>query len=72
MIPNARPSIGEEELLEVKKVFASGWLGMGSVVFEFEKAIKEYIGAKYVIAVNTGTSALHIALDALGIKDGER
>ena len=68
MIPNSRPYIGEEELAEVKKVFASGWLGMGSAVFEFEKAIQGYLGAKYVIAVNTGTSALHIALDSLGIK----
>lgn len=69
MIPNARPSLGAEELSGIEKVFASGWLGMGSVVFEFEKALKEYLGAGYVIAVNTGTSALHIALDALGIKD---
>lgn len=71
MIPNARPYIGNQELLEVKKVFDSGWLGMGSVVFEFEKAIKDYIGAKHVIAVNTGTSALHIALDGLGVGEGD-
>jgi perosamine synthetase len=69
MIPNARPYIGDGELGEVRKVFASGWLGMGSVVFEFENAIKDYIGAKFVIAINTGTCALHIALDALGIKE---
>ena len=37
MIPIARPSIGEEEISEIRKVFASGWLGMGSVVFDFEK-----------------------------------
>ncbi len=67
MIPIARPSIGEEELSEVRKVFASGWLGMGAVVFDFENAIKDYLAAKYVIAVNTGTSALHIALDALNL-----
>ncbi|MBI5145296.1 MAG: DegT/DnrJ/EryC1/StrS aminotransferase family protein [Candidatus Omnitrophica bacterium] len=68
MIPIARPSIGEDELTEIKKVFASGWLGMGSVVFEFENAIKGYLGVKYIIAVNTGTSALHIALDALNLE----
>lgn len=71
MIPIARPSIGEEELAEVKKVFASGWLGMGSVVFDFEEAIKKYLSAKYVIATNTGTSALHIALDALNLKNSD-
>ena len=65
MIPIARPSIGEEEISEIRKVFASGWLGMGSVVFDFEKALANYLGAKFVVAVNTGTSALHIALDAL-------
>lgn len=68
MIPIAKPFIGEEELSEIGKVFASGWLGMGSVVFEFENVLKNYLGAKYVIALNTGTSALHIALDALNLK----
>jgi len=71
VIPNARPSIGKEELLEVQKVFETGWLGMGSVVFEFEKAISGYLGAKHVICVNTGTSAIHIALDALGLKEAD-
>ncbi|MDO8748038.1 MAG: DegT/DnrJ/EryC1/StrS aminotransferase family protein [Candidatus Omnitrophota bacterium] len=71
MIPNSRPSIGDDELNEVKKVFSSGWLGMGSFVFDFENAVKDYLRAKYVIAVNTGTSALHIALDALGLGDDD-
>lgn len=71
MLPVSRPSIGIEELEAVKKVFDSGWLGLGSTVFEFENAIKEYLGAKNVIAVNTGTTALHIALDAFGISDGD-
>lgn len=71
MIPIARPSIGEEELSEIKKTFASAWLGMGSTVFEFEKLLEQYLGAENVIAVNTGTSALHIALDAFGIKEGD-
>jgi perosamine synthetase len=59
MLPVSRPSIDNEELEEVKKVFASGWLGLGSTVFEFENAIKSYLGARNVIAVNTGTTALH-------------
>lgn len=70
MIPVSRPSIGIEELEEVRKVFDTGWLGLGSTVFEFENAIKEYLGARNVIAVNTGTTALHIALDAHGIDEG--
>jgi len=71
MLPVQRPSVGIEELEEVRKVFATGWLGLGSTVFEFEKKVKEFIGAKNVIAVNTGTTALHIALDAFGIGEGD-
>src|SRR3990172_6604946 len=71
MLPVSRPSMGQEELEEVKKVFDSGWLGLGSTVFEFENVLKEYLGAKNVIAVNTGTTALHIALDAFGVGVGD-
>lgn len=71
MLPVSRPSIGEEELAEIEKVFATGWLGLGSTVFEFENQVKQYLGAENVIAVNTGTSALHIALDGFGITAGD-
>ncbi len=70
-LPVSRPSIGQEELKEVEKVFSTGWLGLGSTVFEFENKLKNYLGAKHVLAINTGTTALHIALDAFGIKDGD-
>jgi perosamine synthetase len=71
ILPVSKPSIGKEELKEIEKVFSTGWLGLGSTVFEFENQLKGYLGAKYVLAVNTGTTALHIALDAFGIKDGD-
>ena len=71
MLPVSRPSIGNEELEEIRKVFDTGWLGLGATVFEFENTIKEYLGAKNVIAVNSGTTALHIALDAFGIVEGD-
>ena len=71
MIPICRPSIGEEELKEIRKVFKSGWLGMGSWVKEFEEEVKKFLGVKNAIAVNTGTSALHLALDSFGIKKGD-
>lgn len=71
MLPVSRPSIGSEEIEEIRKVFATGWLGLGATVFEFENTIKAYLGAKNVIAVNTGTAALHIALDAFGISAGD-
>jgi perosamine synthetase len=44
---------------------------MGAVTKEFEDALQPYVGARHVIAVNTGTSALHLALDALGLKPGD-
>lgn len=67
MIPLARPAIGKEELKNIQKVFRTHWLGMGSFVYEFEKRIQEYLGVKHAIAVNTGTTAIHIALASLGI-----
>jgi perosamine synthetase len=71
MIPVARPFIGDEELSAVGAVFNSGWLGLGSVVFEFEEALKGLLGVRNVIAVNTGTTAIHIALDSLAIGAGD-
>ena len=71
MLPVSRPSIGDEELEAVKKVFDTGWLGLGSTVFEFENRVKQYLDASNVIAVNTGTTALHIALDAFGVGEGD-
>ena len=71
MIPVSRPSIGKEELAAIEKVFATGWLGLGSVVFDFENQLKAYCGANNAIAVNTGTTALHLALDAFAIGPGD-
>ena len=71
LMPVSRPSLGAEELSEIGKVFDTHWLGMGSWVQRFEEEIRSYIGAENAIAVNTGTSALHITLDALGIKNGD-
>jgi len=70
-IPVHRPYLGQQELDAVARVFDARWLGLGSVTKEFETKIQEFIGAKHVIAVNTGTSALHLALDALGVGPGD-
>lgn len=71
MISAARPVIGKEELEEVKKVFETGWLGMGDRVFQFENELKTKFGRKHAICVNNGTAAIHIALDSSGIKAGD-
>lgn len=71
MIPVSRPSIGKEELSAIEDVFKSGWLGLGSTTFAFEDELKKYIGCRHAIAVNTGTSALHLALAGYGVGPGD-
>ena len=71
MIKVSRGCLGEEELAEVKEAFDYGYFGLAYKVVEFEEELKKYLGAEHVIATNTGTSALHLALDALGIGDGD-
>lgn len=71
MIAISKPVTGSEEILAIQKIFETGWLGLGSSVFQFEEELKKYLGAKHVVAVNTGTSALHIALAAFGIGPGD-
>jgi perosamine synthetase len=70
-IPNSRPSLGKEELQAVERVFSTGWLGMGETVREFEDAIAAFSGAKHVLCTNSGTSAIHLALDAIGVGKGD-
>ncbi|MFC1991152.1 DegT/DnrJ/EryC1/StrS family aminotransferase [Chloroflexota bacterium] len=71
MIKVSRGCLGEEELAAVSEAFNYGYFGMAYNVIEFEKELKIYLGAEYVIATNSGTSALHLALDALGISKGD-
>jgi perosamine synthetase len=71
LIKIAKPTVGEEELCNIKKVFDIRWLGMGSFVYEFENEIRSYLGAKHAVAVNTGTTAIHIALSAIGVGPGD-
>jgi perosamine synthetase len=70
-IPFHRPSIGEEEIQALTEVLRSGWLTMGPKTREFEKAFAEYIGCNHAVAVNSCTAALHLALDAIGLRPGD-
>ncbi len=67
-----RPYIAEEEIQEVLDTLRSGWLTTGPKTEQFEKEFTSYIGSKHAITVNSGTAALHLALDAIGLKQGER
>lgn len=72
MIKSSRGCCGAEELAEVKEAFEYGYFGLAYKTNEFEKEIGKYLNTdRYVIATNTGTSALHLALDAVGISSGD-
>jgi perosamine synthetase len=71
MIPIARPILGEEEFAAVKEVLASGKLAQGPKVKAFEEAFARDVGRKHGIAVANGTAALHVALLAHNIKQGD-
>jgi perosamine synthetase len=66
MIPHNRPSTGPEESQAIADVISSGWIASGEKVKQFEQAFADCVGAKYAIAVNSGTAALLIALHILG------
>ncbi len=71
-IPIARPQIGEEEKRQVLQVLDSGHLVAGPRVAEFEAAFAAYVGVPHAVATASGSSALQVAMLALGIKAGER
>lgn len=67
----SRPSIGEEEVAEVVDSLKSGWITTGPKVKKFEDDFRMYIGCKHAVAVNSGTSALHLAYQAAGLSAGD-
>jgi dTDP-4-amino-4,6-dideoxygalactose transaminase len=71
MIRLCVPYTGEEELEAIAEVLASGYLAQGEKVAEFEKCVAEYVGTKYAFATSSCTTALHLALVALGISAGD-
>jgi len=71
MIPIAKPMIGSEEMYAVAEVLRSGGLAQGSRVRSLEERFADYIGVSHVVAVSSGTAALHIAMLAHGIGKGD-
>lgn len=71
MIPYGRQEISEADIQAVVAVLRSDWLTQGPAVPAFEKAVADYCGAKHAVAVNSGTSALHLACMALGVGPGD-
>lgn len=71
MIPAAKPIIGDEEREAVDRVLRSGMIAGGPEVAAFETEFSELVDGRHSIAVNSGTSALHMAFVAAGIKSGD-
>ena len=65
------PTIGKEELSSVIDSFETNWLTMGPKVRKFEELFSIFLDVKYAMAVNNGTSALDLALKAVGVKEGD-
>jgi len=71
MIPAAKPSIGDEERAAVDRVMRSGMLAQGPEVAAFETEFSEWVDGVHSVAVNSGTSALHMAFLAAGVGAGD-
>lgn len=72
MIPYGRQDITEADIAAVTEVLRSDFITQGPAIARFERAVTEYCGAQYGVAVNSATSALHIACLALGLGPGDR
>lgn len=70
-IPYGRQSINDDDIKAVIETLKSDYLTQGPKIKEFEEKFAEYVGAKYAVAVNNATSALHLATTALGVKPGD-
>lgn len=67
----AKPDISQKEIDSVVEVMRSGILSIGPKIREFEKKFEDYLGIKHAIAVNSGTSGLHLLIKAYDIKKGD-
>jgi len=65
------PLILEEDIREVVDTLKSGWIGSGPKVKFFEEGLKKFLGSDHVVAVNSCTSALSLALEIIGLKPGD-
>jgi len=70
-VPFHVPQIGEDEIRSVVEILRSGWLTTGTKAKQFEEDFAHYVGCRYAVAVNSCTAALHLALDAIGIHEGD-
>jgi dTDP-4-amino-4,6-dideoxygalactose transaminase len=70
-IPFHKPYITDDEIAAVTDTLKSGWTTMGHRTVEFETRLREYLGAREAVAVNSCTAAMHLALVAMGVGPGD-
>ena len=70
-VPLSSPDIVEKDIEAVVRVMKTRFLSIGTKVVEFEKKIGSFAGTKYAVAVNSGTSALHLIIRGMGIGEGD-
>ncbi|MEK7061869.1 MAG: DegT/DnrJ/EryC1/StrS aminotransferase family protein, partial [Patescibacteria group bacterium] len=70
-IPLSKPDITEKEKMAVLEVLNTSRLSLGEKYLEFEKLMAKFVGVKHAVAVNGGTSGLHLIVKALGIGKGD-
>jgi dTDP-4-amino-4,6-dideoxygalactose transaminase len=70
-LPFALPDLDGEEFREIEETLRSGWVATGPKTKKFEAEFGAVVGAKHAIAVNSCTAAMHLALDAIGLKRGD-
>ncbi|MEP1097177.1 MAG: UDP-4-amino-4,6-dideoxy-N-acetyl-beta-L-altrosamine transaminase [Cyclobacteriaceae bacterium] len=71
-IPYGRQEITQSDIEAVQNVLTGDFLTQGPAIGSFEQAFQKYIGSNHAVAVSSGTSALHLAVMALGLKPGEK
>ena len=67
----ALPDVDEAEITAITDVIRSGWVTTGPVAQRFEDEFGKFVGAAQAVAVNSGTAAMHLALEAVGLKEGD-
>lgn len=70
-LPFALPDLDETEFAEIKESLESGWVTTGPKVRRFEAEFAAAVGAKHAVAVNSCTAAMHLALEAIGLRQGD-
>lgn len=70
-LPFALPDTDQSEIREIAEAINAGWVTTGPKVHQFEAEFAAYLGAKHAIALNSGTAAMHLSLEAVGIQQGD-